>query len=52
MIYTSFHNDVFLLRPKTVHAVQVITGFDPKYNSEEPLFFERLYQPFLRGQNK
>eukprot|EP00891_Asterochloris_glomerata_P003164 jgi/Astpho2/3164/Aster-x0566 len=33
-------------------TVPVITGFDPKYNSEEPLFFERLYQPFLRGQNK
>ncbi|KAK9836928.1 hypothetical protein WJX81_000307 [Elliptochloris bilobata] len=27
----------------------VITGFDPRFNQSQPLWFERLYQPFLRG---
>lgn len=27
-------------------AAPVLTGWDAKYNNDEPLFFERLYQPF------
>ena len=33
-------------------SVPVITGFDPRYNQDKPLFFEKLYQPFLRGRFK
>ena len=28
----------------------VVTDFDPRYNQRRPLFFERLYQPFLHNQ--
>lgn len=30
-------------------SVPVITGFDPRFNQDKPLFFEKLHQPFLRG---
>lgn len=33
-------------------SVPVITGFDPRFNQDKPLFFEKLYQPFLRGNYK
>lgn len=33
-------------------SVPVITGFDPRFNQDKPLFFEKLYQPFLRGSYK
>lgn len=33
-------------------SVPVITGFDPRFNQDKPLFFEKLYQPFLRGSFK
>lgn len=33
-------------------SVPVITGFDPRYNQSQPLFFERLYQPFLSKSQK
>ena len=33
-------------------SVPVITGFDPRFNQDKPLFFEKLYQPFLRGTFK
>lgn len=33
-------------------VVPVITDFDPRYNQEQPLFFEKLYQPFLRERNQ
>ena len=26
----------------------VVTDFDPRFNQRRPLFFEKLYQPFLR----
>ena len=29
--------------------VPVITDFDPRFNNSKPLWFEKLYQPFLRG---
>ena len=29
--------------------VPVITDFDPRFNNAKPLWFEKLYQPFLRG---
>ena len=32
--------------------VPVVTDFDPRFNQRRPLFFERLYQPFLPQQNK
>ena len=32
--------------------VPVITGYDPRFNQDKPLFFEKLYQPFLRGNYK
>lgn len=28
-------------------SAPVITGFDPRYNQNQSLFFEKLYQPFL-----
>ena len=28
-------------------SVPVITGFDPRYNQDKQLFFEKLYQQFL-----
>ena len=27
----------------------MITDFDPRFNNSKPLWFEKLYQPFLRG---
>ena len=33
-------------------SVPVITGFDPRFNQDKQLFFEKLYQPFLRGSYK
>ncbi len=33
-------------------SVPVITGFDPRFNQDKPLFFEKLYQPFLMGSYK
>lgn len=33
-------------------SVPVVTGFDPRFNQDKPLFFEKLYQPFLRGSLK
>jgi hypothetical protein len=30
-------------------VVPVITDFDPRFNNAKPLWFEKLYQPFLRG---
>ncbi len=32
--------------------VPVVTDFDPRFNQRRPLFFEKLYQPFLPQQNK
>lgn len=29
--------------------VPVITDFDPRFNGKKPLWFEKLYAPFLRG---
>ena len=26
----------------------VVTDFDPRFNNAKPLWFEKLYQPFLR----
>ena len=28
-------------------VVPVITDFDPRFNNSKPLWFEKLYQPFL-----
>ena len=28
----------------------VVTDFDPRFNQRRPLFFEKLYQPFLRDK--
>lgn len=33
-------------------SVPVITGFDPRYNQSQQLFFEKLYQPFLSKSQK
>ena len=30
-------------------VVPVITDFDPRFNNAKPMWFEKLYQPFLRG---
>lgn len=30
-------------------VVPVITDFDPRFNGKKPLWFEKLYAPFLRG---
>ena len=33
-------------------VVPVITDFDPRFNNAKPLWFEKLYQPFLSGDLK
>lgn len=37
---------------KALHWEQtpVVTDFDPRFNQKRPLFFEKLYQPFLRDK--
>lgn len=31
-------------------VVPVITDFDTRFNGKKPLWFEKLYAPFLRGR--
>jgi hypothetical protein len=32
--------------------VPVISSFDPRFNNNKPLFFEKLYQPFVNRQEQ
>lgn len=37
-----------LLCPRFCQIVPVISDADPKFNNEKPMFFERLYEPFMQ----
>ena len=40
-----------LRRSLRFEAAPVITDFDPRFNQDKPLWFEKLYEPFLWDRN-